>query len=416
LRKKEESGHLDFEENEEAYAFGNDMNHLGASLQARTDLINSEPQKKQQLLAEIDANLHEREDYYGDNLYQGNQRNLQAMVGYLLTKNNLPNLFFGAKLDYGILKENFGDFRQERREESIGLLARHQQHWNQHILTEANLELEHHNLQKASARPSLRVNFLFPEQKKFFLNLFTAYDWRYPNLFTDYSRIFVSDYDINIEETELNNWQPNQLWQFGTAASYHHKKTRIKLQYHYFHFCQKTLWDLYQTPNATNIYSSNERAFRHLLEVRGLQRLGSKFTVGLTYRWDQNKSTYGEEFRLDPFLSEHSVYTTFSYYNEGLRTDLRYHLHSPQQLIGLETTQSLWLHRLDFKATYDLYYAVSQDALQPFSFTFGIDNLLANQQQIIFQNDANGFNGMNLWGITHGTRFYLGVAYDLRLD
>ncbi|MEL6945838.1 MAG: hypothetical protein AAFO82_24555, partial [Bacteroidota bacterium] len=317
LKKKEQSGHLEFEEREEVYAFGNDVDHVSASLQAKTDLVNTKSKKKQELVAQIDANLHEREDYYGESTYQGNQRNLQAMLGYLLTTNNLPNLYLGAKFDYALLKENFDDLRQERREQSIGLLARHQHHWNQHVLTEANLELEYHNLQKASVRPSLRVNFLFPEQKKFFLNLFTAYDWRYPNLFTDYARIFVSDYAINIKQSELNNWQPNQLWQVGTASIYQFDDLKIKLQYHYFHFRQKTLWDLYQMPNEISIYSSQERAFRHLLEVRFMKNLNKQFTIGLSYRWDRSRSTYSDELRLDPFLSEHSTYATLSFYHHG---------------------------------------------------------------------------------------------------
>ncbi|MEM6697504.1 MAG: hypothetical protein AAF599_03845, partial [Bacteroidota bacterium] len=234
LKKEEQNGHLNFDTDDRAYAFGNDMQHLGTSVQAGMDLANHY-EKRHRLLAQVDGVLHERRDYYGDSQYIGNQKDFHGLFGYIFEVSKIPQFFIGAKFDYTNLKERFAQLEQVRRERSIGLLARHQSHWSKWLLTETNLELERHNLQKTNIRPSLRLNILFPEEKEFYLNFFSAYDWRYPNLFTDYTRIFVSDYKLQIDQRDLDNWQPNKLWQFGLAASY---KTsyynEIKLQYHYF--------------------------------------------------------------------------------------------------------------------------------------------------------------------------------------
>lgn len=419
LDKEEEDGHLNFETDTTVFAFGNEVEHVGATVQAKIDLEHPATGKEHHLIGQVDGSLHERTDNFGANNYLGNQRIIHALAGYALKVNDVPQLFLGLKFDYVLLKEGFEVFQQERRERSFGFLARYQTHWNKYILSEANLELEQHNLLNTMARPSLRINLLFPKNQTFFVNFFSAYDWRYPNLFTDYSRMFVSDYPIQITPNMLNNWSPNRLWQHGLAARFDDYPYSIKLQYHYFHFQQKTLWDLYQDAEQIQIYSSNERAFRHLLEIKTGAHLfdSDDFRLGATYRWDQNKSTYDETLRLDPFLSEHSFYATLSYRKKGFLGKLNYHVHSPQMLIGLEEVRSPWLHRLDFKLNYTFQYETSKKGLKPLYFSLGIDNLLANQQQDIYFTQegerATYLNGINLWGIPYGTRFYLSAGYNL---
>ncbi len=417
LRNKVQDGEFAYESNtpNSGYGFGNTMNHVGTTIKFKHRLKkNHENRSSSELLVQVDGVEHNRSDFFGLSNYTGTQREVHTQVGYTLKENNNNRLFLGTNFDYIDVSEQFANHIDYARiERSVGLLARYEDHLSKHLYVAANMEVGQHNLQKTYIRPSLKVNLLFPKISELQIILYGAYDWRYPSLFSDFRQLFTSSYFITIDP----DVQPNKATQLGIGGTHTFypsvvfSQTSIKFNYNYFHYHQKNVFSLSPVSNKLTLYHTTERAYKSLLEVRAQGRFSNigELSLGLSYRWDNARFTYRNELVSEFFLPKHNFYTSLIYNRSNLNLSLKlnYHVHSPQQFPDLSTT-SPWLHRLDFRAEYQLKNLRHKKLLKDFSFLAGIDNMLGQQQ------DLGVFSPPNIWGTRYRTRAFLGIEYKLQ--
>lgn len=396
-----------------------------------------------QLFINLRVTDHNQENYYGPNLYIGQEWRINTKVQYNYRLENEVDIFkLGFNYNYQRVLERYEQDSTATlvlfREESVGGgYVGYEVAFNKKLKLSTKVNIAYHNLIQWQIVPQLRLEGQWTPA--FSSSLLGGTGIRYANVLSERPYFLLSNRKISLPD----KFDPERAWYYGVGLRYNtwlslFNSVFVAVNFDANHtiYQNKVLTDVDQSPDSILYYNSTDRAERILadlsLQWRFLEpQLG--FEIG--YRFDWFQTTTRGAFRQEVLHPMNNLHIQADYrlnirqkhYADLMLTWVWY----DQQRLpdGTDTKEKVdpvnnsypiiapAIHRLDAKLSIPFKdWFKKRHPLQSITLYVGVDNILNQVQPLSIINGANpavpDFDGGLFWNSTVGRRFYAGVKYD----
>ncbi len=316
-----------------------------------------------------------------------------------------------------VVEQSWDDWSDNQNWLHLGLGLRHQRFLSSNWLIKAAARLDRHSFAGWQLLPSLRADYL--RIKGVRLSALAGRDYRLPRILEE-----SQDYLISQRTWQIGDYGTDQIWFIGAGVQsdiYHigSIKQQLKLTFRLQYYQQRLLID--PSLESTIVVSTvqNEVPNQHLLVgTLQTQYRNWKWLSALVWQDTQLPYQIGEQQRF--FTSKLASLNSITFLrrinnSKEQSWDFRLdHLwRSPQELPNGK--QSPHLH--DVRVHFETGRKISSNQSTAIKIFTGVENLLNQRQEVLFQNpDApftRTFDGSSIRGNALSRRWYVGLRLQL---
>ncbi len=288
----------------------------------------------------------------------------------------------------------------------------------------AGIRADYHNNYGAFVTPRLHLRYE-PVEKTVF-RASAGRGLKTPGIFAENIGIFATSRMIYLESSDSDTpygLDPEVAWSYGLnfAQGFQLGQGEAVLNMDYYHtrFTNQVVVDLDRDPQEVHFYNldgkSYSNSFQIQLDVEPIQR----YDIRLAYRFNEVKSTYGDELLPRPLIAKHRAFVNMAYTTlSEWSFDVTWSWQGSKRIPGTETNPEPY--RLeDSSPAFSLVNLQVGKALgKKLEIYGGIENLLGFIQEdpILASEDPFGpyFDSSLIWGPIFGRKFYAGLRYRIQ--
>ncbi|MEO0723635.1 MAG: hypothetical protein AAFZ63_03770 [Bacteroidota bacterium] len=315
------------------------------------------------------------------------------------------------------IEQAWDNWQDQQKWFHVGLGLRHQRFLSGNWLVKASARLDRHTFTGWQLLPGLKGDYLGIKDIR--LSISAGRDYRLPRLLED-----GQDYLVSQRAWNIGTYGTDQIWFIGAGAQsdiYHlgEIKQQFKLTYRLQDYQQRYLIDPSIPSEVTVTTEKGGMANQHLF-MGTLQTHYRNWKWTSAIVWQDTELPYqtGEQQRF--FTSRLASFNSLTLLRRINRQqkqawDFRLdHLwRSPQPLPNGE--ESPHLH--DLRIHLETGRTLASKRNEKVKVFTGVENLLDQRQEILFQNPdnpfASNFDGSSIWGNALGRRWYAGIRLEL---
>ena len=326
------------------------------------------------------------------------------------TKHESAALVFAERQQ---VEQAWDNWRDDQNWSHIGLGLHHQRFLTGNWLLKASAMIDYHSLTNWQVLPSLRMDYL--RIKLLRTSVMAGRDYRIPRILEEGERYLASQ-----RAWEIGDWQADQVW--FISAGLQSKIYRIgpiqqqfKVSYRLQDYQQRLLIDPSLEQQVLVTMEDQELPRQHLI-ISTLQSQYRKWKWANVFVWRDVQLPYESGHQQSFFSSRMASLNSLTFLHRPRERkkqiwDFRLdHLwRSPQPLPNGDQSP----HLQDLRIHVETGRTITSKGNGRIFLFAGAENLLNQQQEILFQQPSNpfaaDFDGSARWGDTLGRRWYVGV-------
>ena len=371
----------------------------------------------------LSGSLHHENATYGQKIYKADQRNGYASLLFETDINDHHSLSTGLSLNHDYLDERLrvGDLKSgiqtsKYDETTPGIYAQYTYKLGEQLTVMGGLRWDHSNIYDSFVTP--RMHLKYSPNDIITLRGSIGKGYRTSHVLAENNYLLASGRTIIIDD----DLDQEEAWNYGVSAALSipigEKKLELSAEYYYANFLHQVVTDLDSDPHTVHFTNLNGNSYSHTWQVEATYPFFEGFTMTVTCRRTNVKSTYGGILKEKPLTNKYKGLLTASY-APGLgkwQFDVTLQLNGGGRMPTAYTTnegQPSWSER------YKGYEQLSAQVTRFFrywSIYAGGENITGFKQKnpIIGADDPWGsyFDSTMIWGPIHGPVYYIGVRLN----
>ncbi|MBO7538551.1 MAG: TonB-dependent receptor, partial [Prevotella sp.] len=371
----------------------------------------------------LSGSLHHENATYGQKIYKADQRNGYASLLFETDINDHHSLSTGLSLNHDYLDERLrvGDLKSgiqtsKYDETTPGIYAQYTYKLGEQLTVMGGLRWDYSNIYDSFVTP--RMHLKYSPNDIITLRGSIGKGYRTSHVLAENSYLLASGRTIIIDD----DLDQEEAWNYGVSAALSipigEKKLELSAEYYYANFLHQVVTDLDSDPHTVHFTNLNGNSYSHTWQVEATYPFFEGFTMTVTCRRTNVKSTYGGILKEKPLTNKYKGLLTASY-APGLgkwQFDVTLQLNGGGRMPTAYTTnegQPSWSER------YKGYEQLSAQVTRFFrywSIYAGGENITGFKQKnpIIGADNPWGsyFDSTMIWGPIHGPVYYIGVRLN----
>ena len=365
---------------------------------------------------------HEQDAFYGNKSYNARQTNLYANFIFTTKFNEYHKLATGVSLNTDFFDEKWQNENavQEnfRREEFVpGLFGEYSLNFHDRLTVLLGLRGDRHNLYGFFATPRLHLKYDISD----FLHLRASAGkgYRTPNVLAENSFLFAGNRHISNIDL-LKDLKQEAAWNYGLNLSFYFpvndRELNLNAEWYYTDFSEQVVVDMDSDPHSVSFYNLDGRSYSNSIQLEASYEIAERWTMMLTYRILDVKTTIGGVLREKPLNSRFKSLLTTSYHTplKKWQFDFTAQLNGGGRMPDPDAIKPLW--KKEFKPYAQLQVQITKN-FKTWSVYAGSENLTGFVQKnpIISANDVYSpdFDASLIWGPIRGRMLYAGLRWTI---
>ena len=244
---------------------------------------------------------------------------------------------------------------------------------------------------------------------------------RTASIFAENIGAFASSRTFVVNGENTNNpygLDAEVAWNYGVNLTY---DITDKLQWGFdiysTHFQNQIVVDYDASPQQLQFYNLKGKSFSNSLQTQMDWEIFKNFDVRLAYRYNNVKTTYGNDLLRKPLNSPHRAFMNLAYEYKGWKLDYTLNFQGKKRLANTESNPEAF----QLAKESDNYFLSNTQLTKVFSEKYevyvGGENIFnfIQPNAIISQGEpySQYFDASMIWGPIFGSMYYVGFRYKL---
>ena len=360
------------------------------------------PERQENIALMANGSLHLQDAQYGHQLYDNNEKTINAQLMYETSLGNIHQLSLGTSISHYHSHQHLGTTSLKEDETTGGAYAQYTLTLDKVTLM-AGLRADHSSLYHWFLTP--RLHFKYSPNDLVNIRLSAGKGYRTPHFYAENHYLMASSRPINLlsipKQEKAWNYGFNTAWNIPLAD----KMLKLNAEYYFTDFESQLVVDYHN--NAIDVYNT-DKGYSHTFQIDANYPLLQGLTATAAWRWNDVKSRYHGQLMQRPLTSRYKALFSLSY-APGLGL---WHFDTTLQLCGggriVDDEQFHSYEQLQAQVTRDF---------PRFSVYVGGENLTNRRQHdpIRGYDDPWGkaFDATLVWGPVHGPIVYAGIRMNI---
>lgn len=385
---------------------------------------------------------HAQDSYYGARDYKARQQTVFANYIFQSIFGNNENQKYSAGLtfNYDRYDESFNDFliatQQKtatadflRTERVFGAFFQYTGAFWEKLTFMAGLRYDYHNIFGGFVTP--RFHLAYAPDDFTMLKFSAGHGSRTANILADNGYLLASANSVYVNNkllvenpAELDKLDMEKAWNFGVQLNrkfiLFDRMLNINLDYYRTNFTNQVVVDNETEAGKVNFYNLTGDSYSNCYQAEVKYELIPRFDVTAAFRYNDVKSTIGDELKRVALQSKFKGLLNLSYYTnmKKWQFDFTAQFNGPGR-IPLNQAISPDLQSDSFD-TFTVMNAQVTKFFRKWSIYAGCENIgdFTQDHPILGADQpwSSGFDSSKIWGPVHGRKFYLGIRFALERD
>jgi outer membrane receptor for ferrienterochelin and colicin len=281
----------------------------------------------------------------------------------------------------------------------------------------AGLRLDHNNLYGWLFTPRLHAKYNINEHNVLRLSFGRGY--RTANVIAENTSILATSKQIRF----LENLDIESSWNFGLTYTAYidigSRELTLTTDYFYTKFDNQVILDREEDPFIVYIYNLDGQSYSNSIQLEAQYEPINRFELKLAFRYNDVKTTFGDELKEKPFVSKYIGLLSASYQTnlKKWQFDMNLQLNGDQQLPYTGFNPEVY-QRPERSPVYAILNAQVTKYFKRWDVYIGGENLTNYKQNnpIIQPNEPFGeyFDSSMVWGPVSGIKVYAGIRFTIK--
>jgi len=372
----------------------------------------------------VSASNHQQSGNYGLKIYRGLQKNLYSNLIFATKLSEHQKLSTGMSVNYDAYDEllSYVPLHSSAEPPSsfvndelvVGAFAEYSLHLHDKFIGLAGFRADHSSEFGTFITPRLHLKYM--PFSFFHLRTTVGKAYRSPRMLAENNNYLASNRRFNIAE----DLPLEDAWNYGVSAQAFipllGRELNLTGEWYYTDFKKQVVIDVDQDPHTVFFYALNGPSYAHSLQVEATMELVKGLSVTLAHRLNDVKTTINGELREKPLTSRYKGLATASYTTplKKWQLDFTSQFNGGGRLPDPDKQNPLWDKEF---GKYTILNSQVTRYFRTWSVYAGVENLtnfVQNNPIIDVANPySDNFDATNIWGPTHGRKFYLGLRWSI---
>ncbi len=378
------------------------------------------PERNSSIALMLSGSIHQQDSYFGNKLYNVNQKNGYASLLFETDFTSRHNLSTGLSFNYDEFDQEYRlktDEKDFQKEAVTGGYAQYTFNLDEKIVLMAGIRGDYSSKYDFFFTPRFHVKYNPNSYVNFRLSAGKGY--RTNHVLAENNYLMASSRTITID-TDLKQ---EEAWNYGISASTYiplwGKTLNVNAEYYYTDFQEQLVVDMDSDPHQVHFTNLNGRSYARNFQIDASYPFFKGFTLTAAYRLTDAKTTYGGVLQEKPLTGKYKGLLTASYQTPlGIwQFDMTLQLNGGGRMPSpytLPDGTSSWESR------YKGFEQLSAQITRYFrrgSVYIGGENLTNFTQKRTIIDATNpwgdNFDSTMVWGPVHGIKAYVGIRFNL---
>lgn len=370
----------------------------------------------------INTSLHKHTSFFGNNVYNGNQRSLYSNLIYQFIINNTNHkVSSGLSYQYDNYDEyiynNPLDTNINEIENIPGFFAQYTYSLNHRFILIAGIRTDLYNNTKTFITPRLHLKYDINET--FNIKLSAGKGYRTPKIFIENLSLLASSKKFII----LENLNPEEAWNYGINFTKYFningRKNTIILDFYRTDFNNQIIVDMDTKYNEVSFYNLNGISYSNSAQIEIIIEPIKRLELNAAFRINDVRTTINDNFDKKPFVNKYKGLFSTSYSTKYDKWQFDFTI----QYIGIARLPNTDYYPEQYRQTSNApsFYLLSSMITKRFKYLdlyIGAENLtnFIQKNTIISSNDPYGeyFDTSFIWGPIIGRNIYAGIRLSIK--
>lgn len=369
--------------------------------------------------------VHRQDAWFGLSDYLADQQSLYSNLIYQSILGNTNHQYrtgISFQMDHAQESVSIGEFLID--EYAPGAFLEYTFNHLDMFSMVAGIRADYHNNYGAFVTP--RLHLRYEPVEKTVIRASAGRGLKTPWIFAENIGIFATSRMIVLESTDSDTpygLDPEVAWTYGLNFAQGFKLGRrdavLNMDFYHTRFINQVVVDLDRDPQAVLFYNLDGKSYSNSFQVQLDVEPVERYDIRLAYRFNEVKSTYGDEFLPRPLIAKHRAFINMAYRTlSEWSFDITWSWQGSKRIPGTETNPEPY--RLeDSSPSFSVVNLQVGKALgKRLEIYGGIENLLGFIQEdpILASEDPFGpyFDSSLIWGPIFGRKFYAGLRYRIQ--
>ncbi|SEM03749.1 Outer membrane receptor proteins, mostly Fe transport [bacterium A37T11] len=368
---------------------------------------------------------HQQDAAWGDNRYEGNQKNVYANLIYQSMIGN-PNHTFrtGVSILYDQYREDYQTDRFKRDEVVPGAFFEYTYKYADKFNAVLGIRADHDNLYGIYATPRLNASYMpFVGTT---IRVSSGRGQRTSNIYAENLGVLMSARKVSVladQHAKAYGLEPEVAWDNGLSLDQRFRlfsrEAVFSMDFFRTDFTNQVVVDL-EDPRLVKFYNLQGRSFSNSYQTEFNMEPLKGLDMRLAYRYVDVKTTYSGQLLQRPLVPAHRGFINAMYTLASWSLDYTVNYTSEKRLPA--TTSNPLQYRLEPRSpafvTMNAQVSKSIGNNQAFEVYLGAENLTDfRQKETIVAADApfgSYFDASMVWGPVTGRMFYVGLRFKVK--
>lgn len=362
------------------------------------------------------ASMHQLNAWYGNKLYDLNEKNLYGSLMFETNFYTQHNLSLGLSFNHDYLGQNEGQNKvQNEKETTPGAYAQYTYTLGTKLTAMAGVRFDHSSLYGNFFTPRFHVKYSPVDAIS--IRLSAGKGYRTVFGMAEYNYLLASGRNLNISKS----LKQEEAWNYGLSTAFYipmfGKTLKLNAEYYYTDFRNQAVVDYDANKEFISIYNLIGKSYSHTFQIDASYPLLKGLEITAAYRLNDVKCTYdyGKTLKEKPLTSKYKALFTASY-----KTPLGlWQFDATVQLNGGGRNPEPYQLADGSRSWYPRFHSFEQVSAQVtrwfrhWSIYVGGENLTGFKQKTPIYGASNpwgsDFEPTLVWGPVEGRMFYAGV-------
>jgi copper chaperone CopZ len=407
--------------------WGADMTIQRAELWAKRGFVNID-QPYKSIGFQASATYHDQKSQFGLRRYDATQKSLYFNSIYqTIIANEDHQVRVGASAMWDQYHEIISDEDFRRNEFIPGIFSEYTYKGSEKFTLLVGGRADYHNNFGLFFTP--RLNIRYAIQEKMIWRIAIGKGQRTQSVFAENIGVFASNRDIIIRggdrEQTPYGLDAERAWTFGSSFTYDfemaNKPCLLSIDLHRVNFENQIVLDLDESPQKAIFYNLKGESFANNMQVLMEFDPLKSFHLRLAYRYNDVKTTYGEQLLRKPLISPHRAFVNTEFeFGKGWTLDFTINYLTGVRIPSTSSNPSAFRWANESPNYFLANSQISKNFKNGFAFYIGGENIFNYKlhDPIISSSNPFGpyFDASLAWGPIFGVNIYGGVRYTLMSD
>jgi outer membrane receptor for ferrienterochelin and colicin len=374
---------------------------------------------------QISGANHNQNSYFGLNDYNARQSTFYAnLLFQSIIKNTNHKLKTGLSFQYDAYNEQLNTVNYDRLEYVPGVFLEYTYKHFEKFDAIIGLRGDYHNEYGAFLTP--RVHLRYALTDKITLRGSGGRGLRSANILSENTGLLASSrqFIINGDGSDKPyGLEPEIAWNYGANLSYKfildYRNGSVSVDFYRTDFQNQIVIDLDANPQQALFYNLEGQSYSNSFQAQFDYELIKRLDFRIAYRWYDVKTTFGDELKEKPLVSNHRAFINLAYETKKhWKFDYTINWQGKKRIPDLSSNPDEY-QMVEYSPSFFLMNAqISKIWRQNLDTYIGVENLTNFKQSgPILSSDqpfSPYFDSSLIWGPVTGINIYLGFRYKIK--